>query len=353
VDGAAKRSIWIGVAVLLLAVAIAAVRVDWLRGAGLPNQMGSRAAPELVGIEGWVNSAPLRLADLRGKVVLLDFWTYSCVNCVRTFPHLRALYARYHSFGFEIVGVHSPEFDFEKDEGNVRAAVTRHRLPYPVAMDNQMSTWRAYHNQYWPRVYLIDAKGRIRFDHAGEGGEEVIQRTVRALLSEAGAATLPEPLDFARTGPGAGITPEIYAGFERGEVQGSLANPEGYDPDDPVDYAPVSAAAVERAGTEGVFFLEGTWIAERESVRALGAARVVLRFYARDVFFVAAAEGARARVLLDGAPPRGASGSGAPGGIARVGRADLFHALRLPEPGEHTLTLEVPEGFRLYTFTFG
>lgn len=352
----AKRSIWIGVGVLVLAIAIAAVRVDWLRGPGLPNQMGSRPAPELVGITGWVNSPPLRLQGLRGKVVLLDFWTYTCVNCVRTFPHLRALYARYHPFGLEIVGVHSPEFDFEKDESRVRAAAGRHRLPYPVAMDNRMSTWRAYRNQYWPRVYLIDAKGRIRFDHAGEGGEEGIQRTIRVLLTEAGVAALPEPLDFADTGPGAHVTPEIYAGLERGSAQGSLANPEGYDPDDAVTYAPVHPGAVERAGTGGAFFLEGEWIAERESVRALGGARVVLPFYARDVFFVATAPsgGARVRVLLDGKPAADAIvGPDAPGGIARVDRADLFHVLRLSESGKHVLTLEVSEGFRLYTFTSG
>jgi len=338
------------VAAVLFAVAFAATRLSGLQGRVLPNQRtDARQAPGFTGIDGWVNSEPLALEGLRGKVVLVDFWTFSCVNCVRTFPFLRDLYQRYHPAGLEIVGVHAPEFDFERDEANVAAAIERHDLPYPVALDNQMTTWRAYRNLYWPHVYLIDAEGTIRFDHIGEGGEHEIEQQVRSLLVEAGA-DLPARLDNAEPTFTPHITPEVYAGFERGNAQRSLANAEGWAPGNITTYERVSPGDIERAGTGGRFFLEGTWRITDEYVEAVGSdARVLLPFYARDVFVVAGGP-ARAAVLLDDAP---ADGPGVVGGIAEVDRDDLFHVLRLDEPSERVLTLEVTEGFRLFTFTFG
>lgn len=139
-------------------------------------------APEFAGISNWFNSAPLKLADLRGKVVLVDFWTYGCVNCVNTLPHVTALYAKYKDRRLVVVGVHTPEFPFERSAGNVQAALKRHGITYPVAQDNDSATWNAWRNQYWPAQYVVDQNGRVVFQHAGEGQYEEIERTIARLL---------------------------------------------------------------------------------------------------------------------------------------------------------------------------
>ncbi len=349
-----RRTIaWAGAAAaLLIAVAFAATRVSGLQGVPLRDTAPRGDAPEFVGIQAWLNGEPVTLADLRGSVVLVDFWTYTCINCVRTFPHLRALHDTYEPFGLRIVGVHSPEFEFEKIEANVADAIARYELPYPIALDNEMETWRAYRNNWWPHVYLVDADGRLRFDHIGEGGEEQIQQQVRMLLREAGSS-LPAPIDFADTTPTPHITPEIYAGIERGTAQGSLQSPEGYGSGRIVEYAPVDAATIERAGTAGAFFLEGSWRAHAEFVEAgPGGGRVIVPFFARDVFAVAAGQ-ARIRVLMDGAPIGRAAGEDVTDGVVTVTRDDLYVLVRLPRAEQHVLTLEAEEGFRLFTFTFG
>jgi thiol-disulfide isomerase/thioredoxin len=142
-----------------------------------------QAAPDFVGINNWFNSKPLSMADLRGKVVLVDFWTYGCVNCVNTLPHVTELYAKYRDKGLVVVGVHTPEFPFERSASNVQAALKRHGITYPVAQDNDSKTWNAYRNQYWPAQYIIDQNGKIVFQHAGEGAYGDIDRTVATLLN--------------------------------------------------------------------------------------------------------------------------------------------------------------------------
>jgi len=139
-------------------------------------------APNFVGITNWFNSAPLDIASLRGKVVLVDFWTYGCVNCVNTLPHVTALYEKYRDRGLVVVGVHTPEFPFERSAGNVQAALKRHGITYPVAQDNDSRTWNAYRNQYWPAQYIVDQNGKIVFEHAGEGQYDQIERTIAGLL---------------------------------------------------------------------------------------------------------------------------------------------------------------------------
>ena len=143
------------------------------------------AAPDFVGLGNWFNSAPLKLADLRGKVVLVNFWTYGCVNCVNTLPHVTGLYAKYRDRGLVVVGIHTPEFPFERSASNVQAALKRHGITYPVAQDNDSRTWNAWHNQYWPAQYIIDQNGKVVFQHAGEGQYEEIDRTVGRLLNAA------------------------------------------------------------------------------------------------------------------------------------------------------------------------
>lgn len=142
-----------------------------------------QSAPDFTGINNWFNSKPLSMADLRGKVVLVDFWTYGCVNCVNTLPHVTELYAKYRDKGLVVVGVHTPEFPFERSASNVQAALKRHGITYPVAQDNDSRTWNAYRNQYWPAQYIIDQSGKIVFQHAGEGRYDEIDRTVAKLLN--------------------------------------------------------------------------------------------------------------------------------------------------------------------------
>jgi thiol-disulfide isomerase/thioredoxin len=173
------------IAVSLASSAVPAISGEAPRDAGAPVTVAAAqaTAPNFVGITNWFNSAPLDIASLRGKVVLVDFWTYGCVNCVNTLPHVTKLYEKYRDRGLVVVGVHTPEFPFERSAGNVKAALTRHGITYPVAQDNDSRTWNAYQNQYWPAQYIVDQNGKIVFQHAGEGQYDEIERTVARLLN--------------------------------------------------------------------------------------------------------------------------------------------------------------------------
>jgi len=183
------RSLAASAAILALSLAGAATAFsgDTARPAETPSVVATAhaAAPDFVGLGNWFNSAPLKLADLRGKVVLVNFWTYGCVNCVNTLPHVTGLYAKYKDRGLVVVGIHTPEFPFERSASNVQAALKRHGITYPVAQDNDSRTWNAYRNRYWPAQYIVDQNGKIVFQHDGEGQYEEIDRTVAGLLNAA------------------------------------------------------------------------------------------------------------------------------------------------------------------------
>jgi thiol-disulfide isomerase/thioredoxin len=165
-------------AAALAAPVLAGDNRNFLRGAD-----ARASAPNFVGIERWFNSAPLSIGDLRGRVVLVDFWTYGCYNCVNTLPYVTRLYETYKDKGFVVVGIHTPEFPFERSAGNVQTALKRHGINYPVAQDNESATWNAWRNQYWPAQYIVDQRGNVVFSHAGEGQYDEIERTVRRLLN--------------------------------------------------------------------------------------------------------------------------------------------------------------------------
>ncbi len=174
----------------ILALCLVAGATPAISGEAAPDQPApfkmaavQGGAPNFAGISNWFNSAPLSMASLRGKVVLVDFWTYGCVNCVNTLPHVTELYAKYKDKGLIVVGVHTPEFPFEKSASNVQAALKRHGISYPVAQDNDSQTWNAYHNQYWPAQYIVDRSGKIVFQHDGEGQYELMDRTIQRLLN--------------------------------------------------------------------------------------------------------------------------------------------------------------------------
>lgn len=184
------RSLAASVAIAMLSVTGSAVPAFCIDASHAPESPFAVAAaqvtaPDFVGLGNWFNSPPLKLADLRGKVVLVNFWTYGCVNCVNALPHVTSLYAKYRDRGLVIVGIHTPEFPFERSAANVQAALKRHGITYPVAQDNDFRTWNAWRNQYWPAQYIVDQNGKIVFQHAGEGQYEEIDRTVARLLNAA------------------------------------------------------------------------------------------------------------------------------------------------------------------------
>ncbi len=312
--------------------------------------------PEFAGIVRWLNTEkPLTRADLRGKVVLVDFWTYSCINCIRTFPHVTSWHRKYADQGLVIVGVHTPEFDFEKNEDNVRAALAKHGIAYPVAMDNDYKTWRAYSNRYWPAHYLMDRRGRLRYTHFGEGQYRETEDKIRQLLAEDGPAPVPAQgpalpeADLSRI-----KTPELYLGHER---LSALGNGEKVLPDRRQTFREPKSLAAHR------FCLVGEWfIAEKFARVEAAGAKVLVRYEADGAHMVLdTADGSEvaAEVYIDGRPAT-AQNKGADvvleNGLAlcRVRGARLYNLARAAGPGLHTLELRFrAPGVRAYTFTFG
>ncbi len=287
-----------------------------------------------MGIEGWINTAngkPLTLAALRGRVVLVDFWTYSCINCLRTLPHLKAWDASYRAAGLTIVGVHSPEFAFERVPDNVSSAVERLGIRYPVALDNDFATWRAYSNQYWPAKYLIDRDGRVRYHHFGEGAYEDTERRIRRLLGE---TVTSRPTSVDDDAPVVLRTPESYLGYERLArfANGRVA------PDAEWNYTlPRAPLPYDVLGYAGRWKVEG-----ERSVAGRGA-RMQLRFRAKDIFLVLEGEGA-VEVLVDGRRSRT---------VAVAGLPRLYTLTRFSQYRQGLLELRFSPGVAGYAFTFG
>ena len=322
-------------------------------GAVLPVDE-AHPAPELTGVKDFDNTAPLTLQSLRGRVVLVDFWTYTCINCRRTFPFLGALSTTYPEL--TVLGVHSPEFSFERSHGNVARAVRQLGVTWPVAEDPEMATWSAFGNQYWPADYLLDRQGRVRYLHVGEGGDTDIENAVRSLLAEGGtvpAARVGDVPNAERPGDAtSALTAETYFGAARGRqyVAGGRVVPAGatvvrHDPDqDP-----------------GVLRLEGTFMGEAESLQLGAGASVTQRFHARDVYATTAPAEAPVvlDVTLDGRPvPPGRRGSSlrvqAGRTVTTVGSDDLLHLISGPGIADGVLTVTArTAGARLFTLTFG
>jgi thiol-disulfide isomerase/thioredoxin len=309
-------------------------------------------APEIVGTQRWFNTPggrPQTLAALRRqhRVVLIDFWTYTCINCIRTLPHVTAWDRRYRRDGLTIIGVHTPEFPFEKDPGNVGAAIKQNGIHYPVAQDNDYGTWDAFGNQYWPAKYLIDARGRVRYAHFGEGDYDVTERAIRSLLAEAGASRLGGVTHARAQVPAEGLTtPETYLGAARAEgwENGTISPGEH-------DYG-----RGEPDVSQDQFAYRGHWTIDPESARAGRGARVAVRFNARRVFLVLGSPG-RTRELgvrLDGHPiPARLAGTDVRGARARIGPQRMYRLVDLPSTGRHLLELSLDPGVEGYAFTFG
>ena len=315
--------------------------------------------PSFAGATGWLNSPPLAASDLRGKVVLIDIWTYTCVNWLRTLPYVRAWAERYKDKGLVVIGVSDPEFPFEHDVENVRRAAKAMRVDYPIAIDNDFVIWRALMNQYWPAVYVVDAEGRIRFRHFGEGGDEETERAIRELLAEAGQKDLGEK--WATVNPQGPEVAADYATLQSPESYVGAERADGFaSPDSPVIDAKHVYTLPTRLGLNH-WGLSGEWTVKSGSAVSNGAgARIVYKFHARDVNLVmgAAARGGsvRFRVLVDGKPPGPAHG----GDVDEAGRGTLaeprmYQLIRLPGSiADRQVEIEfLDPGAEAFCFTFG
>ena len=319
-----------------------------------------KLAPELTNVNGYINSEPITLADLRDKVVLVDFWTYSCINCIRTIPYLNAWHEKYADNGLVIVGVHTPEFEFEKDYNNVKAAVEKFDIKYPVAQDNEKGTWEAYENRYWPRKYLIDNEGYVRYDHIGEGAYAETEKVIQSLLAERtqyiGAnVTIDQSISNPESSQSVNFdrinTPELYFGYEYSRAP--LGNSEGYKPDQVVNYTVPDDTKI----VPNRIYLAGEWKNNADHMELQSeVGRIVLSYSAKAVNIVAGGKG-ELHILEDNSPlDDSSSGTDiSEDGTVKIDGQRLYNIVEHEEGyGNHQIAIEVAgRGFQIYTFTFG
>jgi cytochrome c biogenesis protein CcdA/thiol-disulfide isomerase/thioredoxin len=316
--------------------------------------------PSLSGATAWLNSPPLSPQSLRGKVVLIDFWTYSCINCLRALPYVTGWYAKYKDHGLVVIGVHAPEFAFEKDVGNVRRAVADLHITYPVALDNDYAIWQGFNNQYWPAHYFIDSQGRIRGHHFGEGNYQESEATIRELLTEAGYVDLPPA--GVESAKAVGVqaaadeahdqSPETYVGYRRAE---NFSSAGGFAQDRPHDYAAPNTLTLNQ------WALSGTWMVDPEkAVLRAAPGKIVFRFFARDLHLVVGpgsdGKPVRFRVLLDGVAPAANHGADTDAdGRGVIDEQRLYQLIRQSgDVREHVFSIEfLDAGVQAYSFTFG
>jgi len=327
-----------------------------------------RMAPEFAQISGYINTpgnnGPLTLSSLKGKVVLVDFWTYTCINCIRTIPYINDWNQKYADKGLVIVGVHSPEFEFEKNYNNVKAAVQKYGINYPVLLDSDHGTWNAFGNQYWPRDYLIDSQGYIRHDHIGEGGYDQTEKVIQSLLAERAALmgmkeislnTKPtiSPKSLQSVDLTKGTTPEIYLGYYY--ARAPLGNPENFRPDQTVSYSIPSNTNF----SPDVVYLQGNWKNNRDNMELQSdTGRIVLTYYAKSVNIVAGGKGGGV-VSNDAATATTMSKKSlgvdlSQDGSFRINGQRLYNLAMHNDYNAHSIIINVMgKGFQLYTFTFG
>jgi cytochrome c biogenesis protein CcdA/thiol-disulfide isomerase/thioredoxin len=316
--------------------------------------------PSFAGATLWLNSPPLTPENLQGKVVVVDFWTYSCINCLRALPYVESWYQKYKDHGLVVIGVHAPEFAFEKDPNNVRRAVADLKITYPVALDNDYAIWQAFNNQYWPAHYFIDATGRVRAHHFGEGKYDESEQIIRTLLTQAGQGELPPPGMGSAKAVGVQAppdeahdqSPETYVGYRRAE---NFASPGGFAQDKAHTYSAPATLKLNQ------WALRGSWNVDPEKA-VLGASggKIEFRFYARDLHLVLGpgsdGKPVRFRVSLDGAPPAGSHGADTDSsGAGTIDGQRLYQLIRQSgDVGEHVFSIEfLDPGVQAYSFTFG
>jgi len=320
-----------------------------------------KKAPEFQGITSYINSNETKLSDLRGKVVLVDFWTYSCINCIRTLPYLVDWNQKYSDKGLVIVGIHSPEFEFEKNLDNVKQAVTRFGIKYPVLLDNDHGAWNAFQNSYWPRKYLVDSEGYIRYDHIGEGGYVETEKAIRNLLEERSdqkgieisnfnqtKLSVPETqsVDFDQI-----KTPELFFGYQYSRAP--LGNIEGFNPDKTTNYTTPGSNL-----QPNIIYLQGLWKNNPDSMELVGQdGKIILVYSAKSINIVAGGKG-EATVKEDGKVYQTNNSSKGNDlndeGKLNIDGQRLYNIADHTKYGNHYIEINAKgSGFKAYTFTFG
>ena len=322
---------WIAFPVCCFAAGFISLAIPAPSGAATPPLNDQGAAPEFVGIKGWLNGGPLTMAGLRGKVVLVDFWAYSCINCIRTLPFLERWQKQYGKQGLVVVGVHAPEFRFETDPRNIQSAITRFGINYPVAQDNDLQTWKAFHNQYWPAEYLIDRNGHIVYSHAGEGEYDVSENAIRTMIGMKASVGAENGIDLNRIG-----SPEMYFGAQR---VAALASPEAPHPGEQAYTVPPHLALNQ-------FALVGQWsLSGEQATLVQPRGRIMLHCHASKIFLVASSSHPiTIGVTVDG--------KAAPDVTIQESR--LYTLFENNGYADHQLEVDIPQaGLSAFTFTFG
>ncbi len=316
-----------------------------------------KKAPKIVGIANYFNTTPEELTnEMKGKVVLYDIWTYSCINCVRTLPYIIAWNEKYSDEGLLIIGIHSPEFEFEKIPENVEAAIIKHGIKYPVVMDNDMETWKAFENRYWPRKYIADDEGYIRYDHIGEGDYKETEKVIQSLLKERAINlglqinSTEKLVDIKEFEHSNFRTPELYFGYDFAQGRNQLGSNEGFNPEKTVTYSEPNNIELHK------FYPVGEWKNLEDSMELVSnSGSIKLNYHAKEVNIVTA-NMAKLEILLDGLPiSKDYAGTDVneEGKIIVLG-AGLYNIVNSDEYSSHILEIRISEpGFQMYTFTFG
>ena len=321
------------------------------------DKSGFKKAPELLGIAHYLNTTPEKLnQEIENKVVLYDIWTYSCVNCVRTLPYITSWYDKYSEQGLSIIGIHSPEFEFEKIPDNVEIAINKHGINYPVVLDNDMETWKAFENKYWPRKYIADHEGYIRYDHIGEGGYKETEKIIQQLLDERSKAigiksTLEKQLvdieEFEHT---MFRTPELYFGYKFAENRNQLGNKEGFQPGKTVTYSIQNQMDLHK------FYLTGDWKNHEDSIELISETGTIkLPYIAKEVNIVTN-NNAQLEIFLDSKPlSKKYSGKDILSeNFLTVSNPDLYNIINSEDGSSHLMEIKINgKGFQIFTFTFG
>jgi|CXWL01.1.fsa_nt_gi thiol-disulfide isomerase/thioredoxin len=321
------------------------------------NKLGYKKAPELVGISGYINTLPDELQKkIHDQVVLYDIWTYSCINCVRTLPFITAWDEKYSDQGLLIIGIHTPEFEFEKDIENVKLAVTKYGINHPVVLDNDRKIWHAFENNYWPRKYIADHEGYIRYDHIGEGGYQETEKVIQDLLRERNeslgldTSSAKELVKIDEFESSFLRTPELYFGYDFVSGRNQLGSPEGFKPNQDVNYSIPESKQLDN------FYLDGTWKNLKGSMMLISSSgSIVVPYSGQEVNIVTAGD-SNLRISIDGKTIDSSMYGKDVGdkGRIHVQEPGLYNIVKTNSSENHTLEIfvETP-GFEIFTFTFG
>jgi len=316
-----------------------------------------KKAPELTGISDYLNTTPDELKkEMNGKVVLYDIWTYSCINCVRTLPYITAWDDKYADQGLLIIGIHSPEFEFEKDSENVKLAIEKYGINYPVVLDNDMKTWKAFENKYWPRKYIADHEGYLRYDHIGEGGYQETEKIIQQLLEERSnalgiqTATSVPLVDIEEFQHTMFRTPELYFGYKFAQNRNQLGNDEGFQPGKIISYSEPKNTDLHK------FYLIGDWKNYEDSMELVSdTGSIKLLYNAKEVNIVTDKH-AELEIFLDDLPvsPDYSGKDITEGNKVKVTDAGLYNIINSDNSSTHLIEIKVDgKGFQIFTFTFG